>query len=474
MPRKFCVVVVATLLAALSVALAAARAAETPPRPESQQEYWAQVDHKDWGAAITAAEQLVAAAREHVAQQPLALAEALSLLGNAHYGAKDYASAEKAFTEAIQTVEQHAGVASPKLLDPLRGLGYTLASAGRHKEAIPPLERALLIDRRSYGLFDIGQQNVLRQLAESLFKTGRLGDAERHVTYLVQLGERVYGRRDPRQVPILCFAAEWHADIGDFSTARMIYRHAVGLIDQKLGPNDPTAVEPLRALAGTYTQELYYSTLGLRTQSRERMPTDADGSSNDTRQINPRYLNTEGEKALDRAIKILEAQPPSVHDTLVATLIQTGDWYQIKHVPDKALPLYRRAAALNATLVQAATESAPAAADTAATPEPAPLSFPVRVYYPAPSGATRNTTLPADQVDERYVEVQFTVTSSGDVSDAKITGASGTPREAADALSAIRAARFRPKFVGGEPVETTGMSNREVFRTRKESVEGGR
>jgi len=66
------------------------------------------------------------------------------------------------------------------------------------------------------------------------------------------------------------------------------------------------------------------------------------------------------------------------------------------------------------------------------------------------------------------------VTSSGEVSDAKVAGASGTPREVSDALSAIRAARFRPKLVDGEPVETTGMTNREVFRTRKESVEGGR
>jgi TonB family protein len=141
-------------------------------------------------------------------------------------------------------------------------------------------------------------------------------------------------------------------------------------------------------------------------------------------------------------------------------------------MPDKALPLYRRAAALNATLV-GATAAAEGTGGTAAT-QPEPLSFPVRVYYPAPSGATRNTTLPPDQVDERYVEVQFTVTSSGEVSSAKVAGASGTPREVADALAAIRAARFRPKFVNGEPVETTGMSNREVFRTRKESVEGGR
>jgi TonB family protein len=467
MPRQLCVVV-ATLLAAFP----AARAAEVAPRPESQQEYWAQVDRKDWSAAITAAEQLVAAARERAKQHPLALAEALSLLGNAHYGAKDYVSAEKDFTESLQTVEQYAGAASPKLLDPLRGLGYTLAASGRHKEAVPPLERALLIDRRSYGLFDIGQQNVLRQLAESLFKSGRVGDAERHVTYLVQLGERVYGRRDPRQVPILSFAAAWHADIGDFGTARLIYRHAISLVDQKLGPNDPAAVEPLRALAGTYTQELYYSTLGLRIQSRERMPTDADGSSNDSRQINPRYLNTEGEKALERAVKILEAQPPSAHDTLVTTLIQTGDWHQIKHAPEKAFAYYRRAVALNATLV-AATATTSAAGGAGPT-EPPPLSFPVRIYYPSPSGATRNTALPADQVDERYVEVQFTVTSSGEVSGAKVAGASGTPREVSDALAAIRSARFRPKFVNGEPVETIGMTSREVFRTRKESVEGGR
>jgi TonB family protein len=466
MLRPFCAVV-ATLL----VALPAAQAAEPTPRPESQQEYWAQIDRKDWSAAITAAEQLVAAARENAKQQPLVLAEALSLLGNANYGAKNYDAAEKAFAEAVQTVEQHAGAASAKLLDPLRGLGYTLAASNRHKEAVPPLERALLIDRRSYGLYDVGQQNVLRQLAESLVKTGRTADAERHVNYLMQLGERAYGRRDPRQVPILSFAAAWHADVGDFIGARAIYRHAIMLVDQKLGPNDPAAVEPLRALAGTYTQELYYSTLGFRTQSRERMPTDADGSNNDAKQINPKYLNSEGEKALDRAVKILELQPPTAHDTLVATLIQSGDWYQIKHMTEKALPYYRRAAALNATLVSAA--EAPDAGSTAA-PEPSPLSFPVRVYYPSPSHAGRTVTLPADQVDERFVEVQFTVTDEGDVSNAKITGSTGTPREVSDALTAIRAARFRPKFVNGEPVETTGMTNREVFRTRKEGVEGGR
>ena len=466
MQRLFCVIVTA-----LVIASPAARAADAPRRPESQQEYWAQVDRKDWSAAVAAAEQLVTAAREHAAQQPLALSEALSLLGNAQFGAKNYDAAQAAFEEALQLVDQHAGPGSPRLLDPLRGLGYTLAAAGKHKEAVPPLERALLVDRRSFGLYDVGQQTVLRQLASSLVKVGRSADAERHIAYLMQLGERAYGKRDPRQVPLLIFAGSWYADTGDFMSARAIYRHALGIVEQKLGPNDPGAVEPLRALANTYTQELYFSTLGFRTQSRERAPTDADGTSNDTKPINPRYLNSDGEKALDRAVKILEGQPPSAHDTLVATLIQNGDWFQIKHQPERALPYYRRAVALSAALAVSAPAPAPG---SPAAPEPGALSFPVRLYYPTPAHATRNATLPAEQVDERFVETQFTVTGSGEVTDAKITSASGTQRESADALAAIRAARYRPKFVNGEPVETIGMTNREVFRTRKEGADGGR
>jgi TonB family protein len=461
MLRPICVVAV-TLVAALSAALCVTEAAETPHRPESQQEYWAQIDRKDWSAAVAAAEQLVAAARSTAAQQPLALAEALTLLGNAQFGARNFDAAETAFNESLKITEARAGAASSKLLDPVRGLGYTLAAAERHKEAIPPLERALLLDRRSYGLYDMAQQTVLRQLAESLVKVGRPDDAQRHVAYLVQLGERVYGKRDPRQVPILCFAAGWHGDLGDFISARAIYRAAIEIVERKLGPNDLASVEPLRGLADTYTQELYFSTLGLRTQTLERQPTSADGNSNQQRELNPRYLGTEGEKALDRAVKVLEAQPPSAYDTLLETLLQTGDWFQIKHMPEKAMPYYRRAAALSAKL------------GAAASAQVDPLSFPVRVYYPTPSQATRNALLPADQVDERFVQVQFTVTDSGDVEDAKVTEANGTQRESADTLAAIRAARFRPKFVNGEPVATTGMTNREVFRTRKESVNGGR
>jgi tetratricopeptide (TPR) repeat protein len=449
-------------------------AAAPPPRPESQQEYWAQFDRRDWSAAISAAEKLVAAAREKTPPQPLALAEALSLLGGAQLSASDYVNAEAAYTEALKLAEEHSGAMNAALLDPLRGLGYTFAATGRHAEAAVLLDRALLVSRRNYGLFDIGQQAVLRQLANSLTRLGRAPEAERHMNYLLRVAERTYGADSPQLVPTLCLVADWYSDVGEFDLARAHYRAATALVNKKLGRSHIAAVEPLRGLARTFTQELYYSTLGIRT-SRERVPTDADGTSNEHQAMNPRYLDTEGEKALERALKIIESQATPPREMHIETLIQLGDWRQIRQQKDRALPTYQRAAALIA-------EGDAAQADGAATDEnrearkdekPAPLSFPVRVYYPTPVLATRNLTLSSDEVDETFVQMEFTVTRQGDVTNARVVEQNGTARQVAESLEAIRGARFRPRFTNGEAVDTPAVTHREVFKTRKQPAQGG-
>jgi TonB family protein len=449
--------------ALLSAVLAAAaglapfhEARSAVERPESEQEYWAQVDERDWDAALVAAEKLVIAARANARQQPFELAEALSLLGNAQLGKKDYTAARASFSEALKLVEEHAGSTSPKLLDPLRGMGYTFAASGLHRQAVEYLDTALLISHRSYGLFDLGQQGILRQLASSLTRIGRVPEAERHMQYLLRVGERVYGRSDLRLIPSLILVGDWYGDVGEFPTAREHYRSALSIVERKQGRNDLGVVEPLRALAQSYTKEILYSSLGLPT-GRDRVPTDADGTSNEFKSINPRYIDSEGEKALERALKILESNPNAARRTTAETLVQLGDWFQLKHLPEKALPYYRRAAAMN-------LESGTAEGGDSG---PGLLSFPVRVYYPAPSGIIRNTQLPADQVDEKYVQVEFTVTDEGYVTNAKIIEQNGTARQASDVLQAIRQSRFRPKFVNGEPVETQGVTSREVFKVRK-------
>lgn len=88
-----------------------------------------------------------------------------------------------------------------------------------------------------------------------------------------------------------------------------------------------------------------------------------------------------------------------------------------------------------------------------------------------PPLAMRNRQLSADQAEEKFVAVEFTVTGHGEVQDAKVIEQSGTSRQASEALQAIRAARYRPKFIDGEPVDTRGVINREVFKMRRQSPE---
>lgn len=464
--------------------LPAAQTVHAAERPESQQEYWAQVDQQNWDAAAVAAGKLVAVARERARQRPLALADALTLLADAHLGKADYASAETAYEEALSIVQAHASATSSRLIEPLRGLGYALAGAGRDAEAVPYLQRALLIIHRNQGLFDVGQRGILQQLAISLTRSGQAAEAERQLQYLLKVDERAYGRGDPRLAPTLVRVGSWYGEIGYFQMARALYRHAISLVEAALGRNDPALIEPLQALAASYTRELLFSTLRRKTD-RPRTPANADGTGNEFAMLNPRYLDSDGEAALQRALALLEMQPTPPADQLIEVLLQSGDWYQIKQQPEKALPFYRRAASLldqyiasrkevpgthagntHAGKVEPGTDAGGSRA-AGVSSIPAPLSFPVRVYYPIPLQAMRNLTLPADQVDETFVQVEFTVTRDGTVEDAKVTDRNGSARQASETLEAVKASRFRPRFVDGEPVETTGMTNREVFRMRK-------
>lgn len=459
-------------------------AASATVEPPSQQEYRAQFDLKDWDAAIASAETLVAAARPASPATALQLSEALSLLGNAQLRKGNLVAAEAAFTESLKLAEQQAGGGSPRLVDPLRGLGYTLAAEGKHAQAVPYMDRALIVSRRNAGLFDISQQGLLRQLSTSLTALGQPADAERHMLYLLRVGEHVYGADDPRMAPLYCVVGEWYSQLGQMESARMIFRTALGVIERKLGSDDIASVEPLRALAQSYPREVLLSHYGVISRT-ERLPSNVDGTGGEGEPLNPRYLSPDGERALARALKVLEANraletsggatggangeanKERTEDLLIATLLQTGDWFLMKQQPKKALAYYERADSMVGDSV-ASKENAEADTPGELAPIGPVLGFPVQVYYPTPSLATRNLQRPPNEVEERFVQVEFTVRRDGSITGERVTDQNATDRQISQTLEAIRASRYRPKFVDGKPVDTPMVSYRQVFRQRKE------
>lgn len=442
-----------TLFAATPIGAVDASDEDAAFRPPAQQEYWSRIEREDWSAAIIAAQALVAEARGDANTRPIALVRALSMLGNAQMRNADLAGAEASFTEALQLAERHEGAASPHTLDPLRGLGFVLAAAGRHEQAVPYLDRALLISHRTHGLFHIGQQSILRQLANSLTSSGQPLVAERHVNYMLQVGERTYGADDPRMIPLLTSVADWHTEVGNFDDARRLYRDSIRLAEKNFGAKSVEVVEPLRQLAASFTRELAFNAHGFIDPHEAAEAVDS-GLVHQRRPENPRYIEMEGQRALLRALSILNANPDSPPQLVIDTLVNAGDWYQIKHDFKKALPYYEQAAQAYLT-----------APDKEGLQNP--LAFPVRVYYAVPSPIVRGNKLPLHDSREVFVQLEFTVTSQGLVKDARIIDSNVHSRPASDILSAIRDARFRPRFENGQPVDTVAMSFREVFRARK-------
>jgi tetratricopeptide (TPR) repeat protein len=437
---------------ALLAATSLGGGAESPSILE-QQEYWARFEKRDWGAAVDEATKLVNSARQSAAD-PWQLAEALNLLGSAQLGAGNLPAAAEAFGSALAIIEPRVSPGSEKLLEPLRGLGYAQAANGKHPEAIALLQRALLIARRNFGLFDLGQQGLLRQLATSLTAVNDPAEAERHMLYTLQVGQQRYGARDLRMVPLHCAVGDWYTEIGAMAAARHNYRWALEIAERKGGENHIAVVAPLRSLAASYRRELFLTNAGLLRQPE---PESTDAMGRDTRPISAQSLHADGERALLRAVDVIETQPTeNVQQLRIDTLVDTGDWYQTRSQSQKAFEFYRRAAAL---MPPAARDSAAAAAGA--------FAFPVLVYLPIPPLATRNHFRPDHEMIERFVQVEFTVTSDGSVKDERIVEQDATSRQAAQTLNAIQAARYRPRFTNGEPVATIGVSYRQIFRQRK-------
>ena len=207
-------------------------------------------------------------------------------------------------------------------------LGNALAASGHHQEAVPHLQRALSIQRSRYGLFDLRQLDTLKTLAGSLTALNRVPEAQDLMLYRVRTAEKNYGEANPKVIPSLCDLGDWFSENLLSAEARLTFQTALNIVGATPALRDPIIVEPLRGMARTR----------MRAQS---YPQAGDGRLVLAKR---REFNQEGENALKKAVQIVETDPsPVTPATRIETLLQMGDWYQIKKSPREALSYYQRA-----------------------------------------------------------------------------------------------------------------------------------
>jgi tetratricopeptide (TPR) repeat protein len=448
-------------LSGLLLAVCWAVSVHAASRRETVEQFEVQMRTLNHEQALRTAEELLKAA--HTAQPPRTqdIVEAHSFMGRAYLGLENLAAAENHFAAALSLAEQQLGPSNARLIDPLTNLGVLYARSQRHDEAVAYLERALILSRRNAGLYDPQQSDILRQLVESYTTLGAVLDAQRQIEYLRTIAEREYGADDVRTVPTLCEVADWYSRVGDGNSARILYRRAIAIVESKRSKESLELVRPLQGLARSYVRDLF---VPRSSDGRRESASPTFGPSSpmfpeedlDPRTPGPQTLGSEGEAALRRAVEILEKTPQSTAN-LRSGLLSLGDWFQIKRDERKSMPLYARAATLMEPNETALLESSDS------------LQTPVLLYYPTPPGAIRYISRSPSELESHFVLVEFSVTAKGEVKDIKVVESDASDRHVKQTVASMERARYRPRFVNGEPVATAGIRHRQIFKTLKKS-----
>jgi tetratricopeptide (TPR) repeat protein len=368
-------------------------------------------------------------------------------LAVAQYLAGDYAGAEAGFRKVIELVEASGRIASPRLARAEAGLATTYYAGKRYDLAVQHFDRAVSLSRRVEGLYHDAQLPLLEKYADALSVVGRYDDALKVQRYALRIVERKHGQNSLDYANQLVAVGRWYALVRAYDASRTTLRGAIGLVEDLKGENAVELIGPLTALADCNRQQL----LDPRDQELPAADDQRRAMFHDPMaQVGPALSSStivaEGQRSLERAVAIATGQPGVPPAKLADVRTQLGDWYQARQQLDKALPVY-----------QQAWQSA-----TGQTVNGKPLTEllfgkPVLLYYSPPSGWDRYARRAPGEATVLTTTVEFSVTPEGRVAGPRVANDAGQPKLGAQSLKAVQSARYRPRFEGGAPVETTGV-----------------
>ncbi len=274
------------------------------------------------------AEDALAEARMHLANDPLAEAAALSILGRVLIDSAALAEARPRLERVLALTEQALGPDHPRVAHALRGLARLLREEGYPGEARPLLERGLKIIIREDGADGAETAGFLDDLGMCLREGHDFAGAQAAHERAVAILETRLGQDHPRTAGALINLAWDLAWQGLMWTRLPIYERVLAIYEKHYGPDHADLAIPL----------MFY------------------GESLD-------YLGAGGaaEVALERAVFIQERALGPDHPRVAKSLLELGSHYGIAGQPERARSLLERSLSIRE---QALGSQHPAVADT--------------------------------------------------------------------------------------------------------------
>jgi tetratricopeptide (TPR) repeat protein len=434
---------------ALTLAFVAAPLAAEGERAAAYQQFRDHFAARRFADALPAAEQVVTLTEQEYGADSAEMIKPLLNLATTQLRLKNLGAAESTYRRALRITEAREGGFSRAVIEPLHGLGLTYYAGQQFQSSADSLRRAVDVSRKLDGLFNINQLPLVQSLIDSYVALNQAADVDREQQYALRLSETAYGRDDPRMLPVLVRSAEWCEATGRYRMARQAHAHALEIIGRTAGKKDLAVVQPLRGIARSYRQEFLYGSQEAEVVRGEYTPVlsgNVGGAPNPSEPNRVTRLDPDGEEALKLALTVL-ADHPDQAELRGDTLLDLGDWYQLAGDTRDAVRTYREAwAALGGP----------------GGPGTAKMSEPVQLFYRPPSSSVRREDTDETKWGEHYVEVQFTVTPEGRVTDTRTLATDASESQEKSVALALRRARYRPRFVDGNPAPATDVRHRQV------------
>jgi len=276
----------------------------------------------------------------------------------------------------------------------------------------------------------------------------RHSEADREFQYAVRVAQSAWGSTDPRVIRPVDRYAHWLEHMGRYPSARAAYARELTLAEGAGNRAARLVIDPLLGIARTYRLE---STNGSEEEGAQYTDPFGYPSGGALIERGVRGLNPDGEKALLLALQTLDKMRPVDHQLRGTTLTELGDWYLCADQADKSLTRYREA-----------WKELQQAGSTAA------LEVPRQLAYRTPaSSAARSALAERDNTDEHSVQATFTVKRDGHTADVITNGSDATAAQQKIVLAAVRRARYAPRLLNGEPVDTEGVTLLEKLLSKR-------
>jgi tetratricopeptide (TPR) repeat protein len=424
---------------------------QPPPgiaRVDAYAEFRRLYDAKQYEAAAKQGQHVVQLVEADKSAPPDELQVALMNLAAAQSFAEDYIGAEATYLRVIGLLEADGRIGSARMARATAGLAAVYNSSNRYNLAVPAYERAITMSRRSEGLFNTDQLPLLDGYVESTTELGQYQQALTAQMYALRIVERSSGVESPQVIDRLESVGRWFTRVGAYEPGRQYLRAAVRMVEKKQGEKSIDLVGPLTAIAESFRRQLLDPDAMRESADADRDSMFHDPGSGATPQSHvPGLLAAEGERALERAVEVVDAQPAPSPLQVADVRTQMGDWYQTRLQIDRALPHYR-----------IAWDAAGKAPDVnGKSVRELLFGRPVLLHYVRSSEWDRYARKPASEIQARSVDIELTVSGDGRVRARRIVANDGDTHMGEEALDAADTARYRPRFVDGTPVETNDV-----------------